>query len=84
MAKCCDFADYESVLESKWLTLLGFDPQVTACVTQPLQFDAIDARGAWQHTPDVFARRQHHLPAARTSARPGAVRYVCSGAARRL
>ncbi|MFI5761987.1 TnsA-like heteromeric transposase endonuclease subunit [Streptomyces sp. NPDC051563] len=58
VAKWGDFADYESVLESKWLMLLDFDPQVTAFVTQPLEFDAIDARGAWRHTPDVFARRR--------------------------
>ncbi|WP_235882543.1 TnsA-like heteromeric transposase endonuclease subunit [Streptomyces apricus] len=57
VAKWGDFVDYESVLESKWLTLLDFDPQVTAFVTQPLEFDAIDARGTWRHTPDVFARR---------------------------
>lgn len=57
-AKWGDFAEYESVLESKWLTLLDFDPQVSAFVTQPLEFDAIDARGAWRHTPDVFARRR--------------------------
>ncbi|NEC91087.1 TnsA-like heteromeric transposase endonuclease subunit [Streptomyces sp. SID12501] len=58
VAKWGDFVDYESVLESKWLLLLDFDPQVTAFVTQPLEFDAIDARGAWGHTPDVFARRR--------------------------
>jgi len=58
VAKWGDFADYESVLESKWLTLLDFDPEVTAFVTQPLEFDAIDARGAWQHTPDVFVRHR--------------------------
>ncbi|MFF0157243.1 TnsA-like heteromeric transposase endonuclease subunit [Streptomyces sp. NPDC005263] len=58
VAKRGDFADYESVLESKWLTLLDFDPQVTAFVTQPLEVDAIDARGAWQHTPDVFVRHR--------------------------
>ncbi|MFF2128391.1 hypothetical protein ACFVW1_23935 [Streptomyces olivochromogenes] len=58
VAKWGDFADYESVLESKWLTLLDFDPQVTAFATQPLEFDAIDACGAWQHTPDVFVRHR--------------------------
>ncbi|MFI5700878.1 TnsA-like heteromeric transposase endonuclease subunit [Streptomyces xanthochromogenes] len=58
VAKWGDLVDYESVLESKWLTLLDFDLQVTAFVTQPLEFDAIDARGAWLHTPDVFARRR--------------------------
>ncbi|SOE07655.1 TnsA-like heteromeric transposase endonuclease subunit [Streptomyces sp. Ag109_G2-15] len=58
VAKWGDFADYESVLESKWLMLLDFDSEVTAFVTQPLEFDAIDARGAWQHTPDVFVRHR--------------------------
>jgi hypothetical protein len=58
VAKWGEFADYESVLESKWLTLLDFDPEVTSFVTQPLEFDAIDARGAWQHTPDVFVRHR--------------------------
>ncbi|MDX2962029.1 TnsA-like heteromeric transposase endonuclease subunit [Streptomyces acidiscabies] len=58
VAKWGDFAEYESVLESRWLTLLDFDPQVTAFVTQPLEFVAIDARGAWQHTPDVFVRHR--------------------------
>jgi hypothetical protein len=58
VAKWGDFVDYESVLESKWLMLLDFDQEVTAFATQPLEFDAIDARGAWQHTPDVFARRR--------------------------
>ncbi len=57
-AKSGDFVDYESVLESKWLTLLDFDPEVTAFATQPLEFDAVDARGAWRHTPDIFARRR--------------------------
>jgi hypothetical protein len=58
VAKWGDFADYESVLESKWLTLLDCDPDVTTFATQPLEFDAIDARGAWQHAPDVFVRRR--------------------------
>ncbi|MFE7076318.1 TnsA-like heteromeric transposase endonuclease subunit [Streptomyces sp. NPDC057620] len=58
VAKWGDFVEYESVLESKWLTLLDFDPHVTVFVTQPFEFDAIDARGTWQHTPDVFARRR--------------------------
>ncbi|WP_242433327.1 MULTISPECIES: TnsA-like heteromeric transposase endonuclease subunit [unclassified Streptomyces] len=58
VAKWGDFADYESVLEPKWLTLLDFDPQVTVFVMQPLEFDAIDARGVWQHTPDVFVRHR--------------------------
>ncbi|MEV4943011.1 hypothetical protein [Streptomyces zaomyceticus] len=43
VAKWDDFAPYESVLESKWLMLLDFDPRVSAFVTQPLEFDAIDA-----------------------------------------
>lgn len=58
VAKWGDFVDYESVLESKWLLLLDFDREVTAFSTQPLEFDAIDGRGAWQHTPDIFVRRR--------------------------
>lgn len=57
VAKWGDFVEYESVLESKWLMLLDFDSRVSAFATQPLEFDAIDARGSWRHTPDVFARR---------------------------
>ncbi|MFD7875463.1 TnsA-like heteromeric transposase endonuclease subunit [Streptomyces sp. NPDC059766] len=53
-----DFVEYESVLESKWLTLLGFDREVTAFSSQPLEFDGIDGRGARRHTPDVFTRRR--------------------------
>lgn len=48
---------YESWLESKWMTLLDFDPDVTAFVGQPLTFDGVDGEGPWKHTPDLFARR---------------------------
>ncbi|GAA1264567.1 TnsA-like heteromeric transposase endonuclease subunit [Saccharothrix xinjiangensis] len=48
---------YESWLESKWMTLLDFDPDVTAFVGQPLTFDGVDTDGPWTHTPDLFARR---------------------------
>jgi hypothetical protein len=44
-------------LESKWLTLLDFDPAVVAFATQSLEFDGVDGRGSWCHVPDVFARR---------------------------
>ncbi|MFI6700226.1 TnsA-like heteromeric transposase endonuclease subunit [Streptomyces sp. NPDC050509] len=53
-----DFVEYESYLESKWLMLLDFDSDVISFATQPLEFDAVDGLGAWQHTPDVFARRR--------------------------
>ncbi|MGI5238709.1 TnsA-like heteromeric transposase endonuclease subunit [Dactylosporangium sp. CA-139066] len=49
--------EYESYLESKWLTLLDFDPAVVGYSVQPLEFDGVDGRGAWRHVPDVFARR---------------------------
>jgi hypothetical protein len=49
--------EYESYLESKWLTLLDFDPAVVAFAAQPLEFDGVDGRGPWCHVPDVFARR---------------------------
>jgi hypothetical protein len=49
--------EYESYLESKWLTLLDFDPAVVAFTSQPLEFDGVDGQGSWCHVPDVFARR---------------------------
>ena len=39
------------------MTLLDFDPDVTAFVGQPLTFDGVDTDGACTHTPDLFARR---------------------------
>jgi hypothetical protein len=45
--------------ESKWLTLLDFDPGVVAFTTQPLEFDGVDGQGARCHVPDVFARPGH-------------------------
>jgi len=48
---------YESRLESKWMTLLDFDPDVVAFVGQPLTLHGIDADGNWTHTPYIFARR---------------------------
>lgn len=48
---------YESWLESKWMTLLDFDPDIVAFVAQPLTFDGVDTDGTWEHTPDLFARR---------------------------
>jgi hypothetical protein len=52
-----ELVEYETFLESKWLTLLDFDPRVVGFATQPLQFDAVDIDSAWSHVPDVFARR---------------------------
>jgi hypothetical protein len=49
--------EYESYLESKWFTLLDFDPAVVAFTAQPLEFDGVDGQGSWCHVPDVFARR---------------------------
>jgi hypothetical protein len=48
---------YESWLESKWLTLLDFDVDITAIVCQPFTLDGVDDSGVWTHTPDIFARR---------------------------
>ncbi len=49
---------YESWLESKWMTLLDFDLDITAYSSQPLTFHGVDAAGSWSHTPDIFARRR--------------------------
>ncbi|WP_335989438.1 TnsA-like heteromeric transposase endonuclease subunit [Glycomyces sp. MUSA5-2] len=51
-----DLIDYESNLERQHLLLLDFDPDITAMVGQPLIFEGVDAEGAWEHTPDFFAR----------------------------
>ncbi|MFF3400381.1 TnsA-like heteromeric transposase endonuclease subunit [Streptomyces sp. NPDC002659] len=47
---------YESYLESKWMKLLDFDPELAAFSAQPFTIEAQDAEGAWQHTPDLFVR----------------------------
>jgi hypothetical protein len=36
---------------------LDFDPHAVAFVSQPLRLEAVDGQGHWDHTPDVFARR---------------------------
>ncbi|GAA2657668.1 TnsA-like heteromeric transposase endonuclease subunit [Streptomyces lunalinharesii] len=48
---------YESYLESKWMKLLDFDPQVAAFSAQPFTLESRDAEGTWRHTPDLFVRR---------------------------
>lgn len=48
--------DYESFLESKWMTLLDFDPTVVAIAPQPFKIQALDPAGSWEHTPDLFLR----------------------------
>lgn len=48
---------YESWLESKWMTLLDFDPDVVAFSAQPMTLYGIDTDGSWEHTPDMFVRR---------------------------
>jgi hypothetical protein len=48
--------EFESYLESKWMTLLDFDTQVVAFAGQPMRFDGVDTGGVWAHTPDIFAR----------------------------
>ncbi len=52
-----ELVEYESHLECRWMTLLDFDPHVVAFVSQPLRLEAVDGQGRWEHTPDVFARR---------------------------
>jgi hypothetical protein len=52
-----DLIAYESFLESRWMMLLDFDPDVVAFCGQPFTFDGVDSDGAFTHTPDLFARR---------------------------
>jgi hypothetical protein len=52
-----DLIAYESFLESKWMILLDFDPDIVAFCGQPFTFDGVDIEGAFIHTPDLFARR---------------------------
>ncbi|MCP2356780.1 hypothetical protein HD597_003800 [Nonomuraea thailandensis] len=47
----------ESYLESVWMTMLDFDPEVTGFAGQPMQLSGVDNRGAWKATPDLFVRR---------------------------
>lgn len=74
VAKWGDFVDYESVLEPKWLTLLDFDPQVTAFVTQPMEFEAIDAQGSSEpclhRSPAVDPGRRARPAASRNTDAP--------------
>jgi hypothetical protein len=49
--------DAESHLERVWMTLLDFDPTVTAFSAQPMRLSGIDANGRWKATPDLFVRR---------------------------
>ncbi len=48
---------YESYLESVWMTLLDFDPQVISYSSQPMLLDGVDNLGAWKAYPDLFVRR---------------------------
>ena len=50
--------DYESYLESQWMTMFDFDPDVVAMRAQPFRIQCLDARGSWEHTPDLFLRDQ--------------------------
>ncbi|MER8186975.1 TnsA-like heteromeric transposase endonuclease subunit [Kitasatospora sp. NPDC094015] len=50
------FLAYESYLESKWMKLLDFDPDVADLVAQPFELEGRDQGGVWRHTPDLFAR----------------------------
>lgn len=48
---------YESFLEAQHLTLLDFDPGVTAISSQAFMLDGVDHDGDWRHFPDLFVRR---------------------------
>lgn len=48
---------YESRLELTWLTLLDFDPDVTAIATQPFEVRGRDDFGRWRRVPDIFVRQ---------------------------
>lgn len=48
---------YESYLEATWMTLLDFDPQVTAMAAQPFEIRAQTLGTVFKHVPDLFARR---------------------------
>ncbi|MFE2412857.1 TnsA-like heteromeric transposase endonuclease subunit [Kitasatospora sp. NPDC059408] len=52
-----DLVEYRTGLERAWLTLLDFDPGITAFATRPLRFGAVDDDGPWRHAPFVLARR---------------------------
>jgi len=52
-----ELVEFESHLEEKWLTLLDFDAGITGFSSQPMELEAADERGPWQHVPDIFARR---------------------------
>jgi hypothetical protein len=49
--------DCESYLESVWMTLLHFDPEVSGFSGQPMQLLGVHDRGSWKATPDLFIRR---------------------------
>ncbi|WP_327073732.1 hypothetical protein OG196_21435 [Kitasatospora purpeofusca] len=53
-----DQVAHESYLESKWLMMLDFDPQVTAFSRRPLEFvRGVRARGRWDWWPSLSRRR---------------------------
>ena len=52
-----DLVEFESHLEEKWLTWLDFDAGITGFSSQPMELEAADERGPWNHIPDIFARR---------------------------
>jgi len=48
---------YESFLESQWMTLFDFDPDVTSIVAQPFRLAGTVAGTRLQHVPDLLIRR---------------------------
>jgi hypothetical protein len=51
-----DLVAYESYLESKWMMLLDFDPQVVRFASQPFQLLHHDVALVARHVPDLFVR----------------------------
>lgn len=51
-----DLVFYESFLESKWMTLLDFDPRVVRFASQPFQLLHRDVGLVTKHVPDLFVR----------------------------
>lgn len=52
-----ELVEFESHLEEKWLTMLDFDAAVTGFSSQPMELEAADGLGSWNHIPGIFARR---------------------------
>lgn len=49
--------EFESHLESQWMTLFDFDPQIIGMAAQPFRIVGIYDGSLIDHTPDFFCRR---------------------------